>query len=416
MRSEQGRSGPALAEFPLSAQGAGPASVCSGVVSAVKESEINCKQLGQITELLLPICHKCFTVWSVSISQHIWIRNSLFSLLVGSWGKKPLHKINHRVVSKIVLIMIPWFQLELFTHAVSGKWGAGSALLRCLGLVPVTHRGIHVLLYYYLLELWSRRNFRGKFILCSSHCLHRKRLRVEKPLWSLWFLLEKLLFFLFFLPFLTQIKNLGVLLQRPWALWRNFPLWSPGLGSGTPGKSSVNPWAPDPAPALSLTLSSSQERLRAQVSRIKWFVCFNSDFLRVLRNHWAGVEPLSSAEVYNSCYFSPLPSRQEQCPVSVLSVQWLSSGQMLQIFSSKLEIPPHRKADCACGKGIQLDPTVEIKEWEGPCSQQLLFFQLSLHELLLWTQKFTFVSTGVICTWVNPNQNAGKWCMEKTQM
>lgn len=102
------------------------------------------------------------------------------------------------------------------------------------------------------------------------------------------------------------------------------------------------------------------------MSRIKWFVCFNSDFLRVLRNHWAGVEPLSSAEVYNSCYFSPLPSRQEQCPVSVLSVQWLSSGQMLQIFSSKLEIPPHRKADCACGKGIQLDPTVEIKEWEGP--------------------------------------------------
>lgn len=139
------------------------------------------------------------------------------------------------------------------------------------------------------------------------------------------------------------------------------PLPSPcgSLGSWSCSEPSVTDSDTD-------TLSSSQERLSAQVSRIKWFVCFNSDFLKVLRNHWAGVEPLSSPEVYNSCYFSPLHSKQEQCPVSVLSVQWLSSGQMLQMFSSKLQILPHRKADCAFGKGIQLDPTVEIMEWEGP--------------------------------------------------
>lgn len=48
-------------------------------------------------------------------------------------------------------------------------------------------------------------------------------------------------------------------------------------------------------------------------------------------------------------------------------VQCQSSVQIqLKCSPARLQIPLDRKIDCTFGKRIQLEPTGEIKEWEGP--------------------------------------------------
>lgn len=105
------------------------------------------------------------------------------------------------------------------------------------------------------------------------------------------FLLEKLLFFLSFPSFPSQTQP-GCFYSRAWT-----PEPWAGISPGSLGWALGNFPCPDPP-------EHSQERLHGQGSRIKWFLCFNSIFLNVLGNSWAGVEPFSTPEVYSACYFS----------------------------------------------------------------------------------------------------------------